>query len=357
MPRPPKPPTTLLGQVLRELRGERSVSSIAAELGCAHSTLTRLEQGQGSMSAQLALAIARWIGWSVEQVIEAAGKPPREAAQRTWTLRRGPDGWPGEDEVYAQTLGPALAELPEPARKILEYVSLEMLNNAFDHAQAASVLIDLDLRASFAQVTIGDNGVGIFQKLAAALGLDDESLVPLELAKGKLTTDPARHAGEGIFFSSRMVDVFALGSGRTRYVRKNGAEDADDELSLFRPAPGAGTVVGFSIALDTQRTPKQVFDAWSDPETYTFSRTQAIVSLVGVGQEQLVSRSQARRLLARLDLFKEVELDFENVDFIGQAFADEIFRVWQTEHPTIKLIPTNTTEDVRRMIAHVGGPV
>ena len=67
------------------------------------------------------------------------------------------------------------------------------------------------------------------------------------------------------------------------------------------------------------------------------------------GDEQLVSRSQARRLIARFDRFKSVILDFTEVLEIGQAFADEIFRVYATAHPDVELIPQNMTEQVERM--------
>ena len=48
---------------------------------------------------------------------------------------------------------------------------------------------------------------------------------------------------------------------------------------------------------------------------------------------EYVSRSEARRLLARLDQFREVILDFSRVKSIGQGFADEIFRVFASAHP------------------------
>jgi hypothetical protein len=68
--------------------------------------------------------------------------------------------------------------------------------------------------------------------------------------------------------------------------------------------------------------------------------------------EHLVSRSQARRLLARVERFSEVELDFRSITEIGQAFADEIFRVWKREHPNVNIIQKNASEDVERMIRH-----
>ena len=68
------------------------------------------------------------------------------------------------------------------------------------------------------------------------------------------------------------------------------------------------------------------------------------------GDERLVSRSQAKRLLARIDRFKIVIFDFEGIDQIGQAFADEVFRVFNNRHPDIQLYFIKTQPDVENMI-------
>lgn len=41
-----------------------------------------------------------------------------------------------------------------------------------------------------------------------------------------------------------------------------------------------------------------------------------------------VARSWARKVLFGLDKFKVVVMDYEHVPTIGQAFADEIYRVF-----------------------------
>jgi uncharacterized protein (DUF1330 family) len=68
------------------------------------------------------------------------------------------------------------------------------------------------------------------------------------------------------------------------------------------------------------------------------------------GSDFLVARSEAKRILARLESFAEVVLDFSGVDSIGQAFADEVFRVYATAHPGVKLTPIHANEEVNRMI-------
>jgi hypothetical protein len=57
--------------------------------------------------------------------------------------------------------------------------------------------------------------------------------------------------------------------------------------------------------------------------------------------------------LAGFDRFAEVILDFEGVPTIGQAFADEVFRVFRNQHPDVTLRYVRANDSVRRMIHHV----
>ena len=74
------------------------------------------------------------------------------------------------------------------------------------------------------------------------------------------------------------------------------------------------------------------------------------MSLTRYGSELLVSRSQAKRLLARVDRFKIVIFDFSGIDQIGQAFADEVFRVYKNKYPEIQLYFNNANRDVEDVI-------
>lgn len=87
-----------------------------------------------------------------------------------------------------------------------------------------------------------------------------------------------------------------------------------------------------------------------------FSKTHVPLRLAQYDREQLVSRSQARRVLARFDRFAEALLDFNGVNFIGQAFADEIFRVFAKKHPEIKIVPINACRQVQQMIEMAQDP-
>ena len=64
----------------------------------------------------------------------------------------------------------------------------------------------------------------------------------------------------------------------------------------------------------------------------------------------LSRQPRAKRVLARVDLFETVVFDFKGVDAIGQAFADEIFRVFANDHPDIRLLPIHMSKAVEQMV-------
>lgn len=81
------------------------------------------------------------------------------------------------------------------------------------------------------------------------------------------------------------------------------------------------------------------------------------VRLARIADENLIARSQAKRLLQRVDRFRRVVLDFTGVALIGQGFADEVFRVFANAHPEVELSAVNAEPDVRAMIARAGGRI
>jgi len=253
-----------------------------------------------------------------------------------------------EDQVWREGVVPLLPELPRNVYDICQYGFTEILNNAIHHSGGTRVECAVHVTAISIGLWVIDDGVGIFKKVKNEAGLEDERHAILELSKGKLTTDPQHHTGEGIFFTSRIFDRFAIRSG---------------ELSLHHQEPGGdwlidvpgdappGTAIKMEVSRDSTRTIKEVFELYASSEDdFSFCKTRVPVQLLRYGEENLISRSQARRLLARFDRFREILLDFAGVNMIGQAFADEIFRVFCSEYPQIRLYYINTNEDVVRMI-------
>lgn len=262
-----------------------------------------------------------------------------------------------ENKVWTEYVSPGLDGLKDNIREICQYGFTEMFNNVIDHSQAQSADIWVVRDALVVRMTIQDHGIGIWKKLQQELHLDDPRHALLELTKGKVTSDPKRHTGEGIFFTSRMFDKFILASEKLKFCR---FQEGDEWLfDVISDDSGPGTRVTMTLYLDSEKTSKDIFDKFTvELDDFGFSKTHLSVDLAKYEGDHLVSRSQARRLLSRLEKFKEVILDFRNVTTIGQAFADEIFRVFQNEHPTIHLVTTHTTDEVQgminRAIAHAG---
>lgn len=255
-----------------------------------------------------------------------------------------------EDRVWFQDVLPLLEGLPRNVLDIAHHGVTEMVNNAVDHSDGEQLTVFMDCDGERLLLGVSDDGVGIFRKITRALDLPDERLALLELSKGKLTTDPARHSGEGIFFTSRIFDRFQIHSGGLLFDHDDGEEE--DLLDEFEAADSAvGTMVLMEIARGSTRRIKDVFDQYSSgPDDYDFAKTTVPVRLARAGDENLISRSQAKRLLQRVDRFRCVMLDFAEVASIGQAFADEIFRVFANAHPEVELVAFNAAAEVQQMI-------
>jgi hypothetical protein len=254
-----------------------------------------------------------------------------------------------EDKVWREHIRPFMNDLPRNVFDICHYGLTEMVNNAIDHSEGTELEIIIRRSYKFVEIFVLDDGIGIFSKIQRKFQLDDPLHAILELSKGKLTSDPSRHTGEGIFFTSRMFDTFTIHSGYLTF----GYIENKDVLVENSEEAFIGTGIRMEIDSKSKRTTQQVFDRFTTDGDYGFSKTHVPVFLATYGDENLVSRSQAKRLLTRFEKFKEIILDFANVTIIGQAFADEVFRVFQTQHPEIHLIPINTSKQVQKMIAHV----
>lgn len=250
-----------------------------------------------------------------------------------------------EDKVWRQHVEPLLENVKENVKNVCHYGFTEMFNNIIDHSDAKSAIVNVQYYPNEIRLTLSDNGVGIFNKITQAFNLEDHRHAILELSKGKLTTDPERHTGEGIFFTSRMFDKFSIFSGKIGLV----CLKDDDWLIEDRENESPGTYVGLSIATDSATTTRDVFSKFTNDE-FGFTKTHVLIELAAYGGENFVSRSQAKRILGGFEKFKEVFLDFRGVKFIGQAFADQIFRVFGKSNPDTKIIYINADEDVEKMI-------
>lgn len=234
-------------------------------------------------------------------------------------------------------------------RRIWEYGFTEMFNNAIDHSEGTKIYVEIVADALKTQLYIIDNGIGIFRKLKNKFNLLNEHEAILELSKGKLTTDRAHHTGEGIFFTSRAFDLFFIVSHGIAFTHNDKAKNYPDVLFDNLNYDNSGTIVYMMLNNDSVRNLSDVFNMFAGDD-YGFDKTVIPINLARYGDDNLVSRSQAKRVLARVQLFKHVVFDFAGVPQIGQAFADEIFRVFHNANPNIELEYINANENVINMI-------
>lgn len=249
-----------------------------------------------------------------------------------------------EEHKVWQSVREALSlDLSLPVNKIIPYVFLEMLNNAIDHSVGTSVEVRAEITDETWKFSIQDDGVGVFRKIRDYKLLNEDIEAIGELTKGKQTTDPTRHKGEGIFFSSKHADTFVLSSnGLTWQVDSLLGDQAVGESDAI-----LGTRVEFSGAVTTEKIAEDLFKTFSVDGRFVITNPR--IKLFELGTEFL-SRSEAKRLLAGLEKFEKIEFDFKGVEKVGQAFVDEVFRVWQSEHPQIVISWPNANAAVKFMI-------
>ena len=251
-----------------------------------------------------------------------------------------------EDEVLSRVRPaiPSLAKHPTAAA-IYAYAFTEMLNNAIDHSEASNIEVHgkVDAFGGSARFSIADDGVGAFENVRARLKLAS-SLDAIEaISKGKTSTQPEKHSGEGIFFTSKMGNAFSIeANGYSWFV-----DNERDDQWIAEAKDARGTTVHFEVPLATTLTTASVFERYS--HDFEFDTSRVVVKLFERGGE-FVSRSEAKRLLAGLEKFREVVIDFHRVKSVGQGFADEVFRVWAREHPETKLVPERMVEPVEFMV-------
>ncbi|MBI3784398.1 MAG: ATP-binding protein [Deltaproteobacteria bacterium] len=237
--------------------------------------------------------------------------------------------------------------LPTDELRSLQYAVSEVLNNAVEHSRGRSVSVDVSFESrGTCVVTVRDDGVGVFRRVCKDFGFTSPQEAILQLEKGKLTSDPARHSGEGLFFTSKAVSLFRIESQGVAWIVDNLVGDSAIGASDTRK----GTRVVLTVLRDRTPTLEDVFRSYTDPKSLRFTRTRTTVKLGAFGTT-LISRSEARRITRRFTDFTHAVLDFSGVEIVGQGFCDEVFRVFARQNPQVKIEPLGMNDAVAFMVA------
>ena len=259
-----------------------------------------------------------------------------------------------EYKLWREQFSSVTKGLKENVYDICQYGFTEMVNNVIDHSGGEEFYARIIRTSDNITIDVLDLGEGIFRRIKRLCNLDDERESLLELSKGKFTTDPDNHSGEGIFFTSRAFDEFFIDSKGLQFTHNHKLVYDFLDVSGFGDGEELGTHVFMKIARDSERVLDSIYKEFGiGPEDYRFSKTIVPVRLAQYDNDKLVSRSQAKRLLSGLEKFQNIILNFEGVPSIGQSFADEIFRVYKLAHPEKILLPDKMTHEVELMVNRV----
>ncbi len=271
----------------------------------------------------------------------------------TKTYELNHDNTISDDKIYMDDVYPRICNLPNNVVHMWDYCFTEMMNNVIDHSCASHVVVSVLQDFINTTIIITDNGVGIFNKIQKHFGYDSLEDVIIELFKGKLTTDTKNHSGEGIFFTSKIADMFAAISDGKIFSHTNFhevLEDIDNIPSFNNLSSLSGTTIIIRISNHSQKNASEIFNAYADIDG---GFTKTLIPLKNIYDRYPVSRSQAKRLTHRFEDFQEIDLDFNEVTNIGQGFAHQLFMVYQREHPEVVLNVINANDSIQRMIFHV----
>lgn len=264
-----------------------------------------------------------------------------------------------EDEIYYEDVRGLLDDVSKEAKTIWAYCFTEMMNNAIEHSRGKKIQLVIRRDYLYTEINIMDDGIGIFKNLQQYIKdtlKEDVSYsgVLAELYKGKFTSKPENHSGEGIFFTSKVLNAFTIWSEDVVYFQGCIEKEkwiTSHLLAYASKIQNIGTMVIMKLENQTTRSIKEVFDLYAPIDEGLIRTRIPIAQVCSYGEP--IARSQARRILYRLETFKQIEFDFTDVEFMGQGFADEIFRVFQNQYPDIELIPIHANETVLGMIKHV----
>jgi len=262
-----------------------------------------------------------------------------------------------EDAVYDEVFKKYTGRMNNNAIKIWQYAFTEMVNNVLDHSESDSLFVAIEQNALYTWVNIVDYGIGIFNKIMKFYDYTDIDDAILSLFKGKLTTDAENHSGEGIFFTSRVMDEYFAVSSQKIFSHTEVSDSTNNVAELIAEdsrigdlVENCGTIIVMGLVNEPNKTLREVFDMFSHDDS--FDTTRIPMQQVSVSGYP-VSRSQAKRVYFGLEKFKKVIFDYTGVDDLGQGFAHELYVVYKKKHPNIEFENANASENVLRMINHV----
>ena len=248
------------------------------------------------------------------------------------------------DKLIQDQIRPKLKHLPTNIREICEFSLSALFNNVLDHANGTHLSYKIYVTEDEVHLLINDNGVGLFYKINDAQNLKGNHLSAIEVAKGRVTSDPINHAGEELMTVLHLFDtgiIEATGLCLT-FINKT------SDWTISESSQLKGTKIHLKIETNTKRTCQEVFQRIFNREKQS---VRIPVKLARANGEQLNSRIQAQSLVHNIKDLDEIQFDFRQIDLIGPAFADELLRRTKEKNKNISVSWINTTGTINMLMS------
>ena len=245
-------------------------------------------------------------------------------------------------EILKDFVSIHLKSLSGNIQEIIEFSIGALLNNIFDHANALKIYLKIFITHEQTHFIIADNGIGIFDHIRSGLNLKSTELAALELAKGDLTTDSNRYSGGELNTIIHLFDLVTIDSSGQSLKYSN----YDDDWQIDYSVQQKGTRIHLQIESSSKRTCATIFDRILKRED---KKIRIPLNLLDISEYKIVnSRSQAKSALRNIQKFNKIEFDFNKIDLIGPAFADELVKNVKSRNKaaSIEWINCNETVDL-----------
>ena len=241
-------------------------------------------------------------------------------------------------EIVGNYITPHLDVVENNIKEIIQFSMTALMNNILEHSKAKQFYFKLFKTYNDFHIIIRDNGIGIFKKIQSNLDLEDCLIAAMELAKGRITTDSENHSGDELNAILHLFDIVKIEANRKSLIYNSTLNKWMIENSVHKH----GTSLYLKIDPASNRNCEMIFKKLFDVPN---NRLTIPISLIMVpGMELINSRTQAKSILRNIENFSQVTFDFNQVELIGPAFADELVRESKKKNNLAKLNWINSSK-------------
>ena len=244
------------------------------------------------------------------------------------------------DQVLRKQILPHFSSLPKNIHEICEFSISAILQNIIDHANATKLYYKIFINHNNVHIVVSDNGRGLFEHIRSLLKLENIKVAAIEVAKGHVTTDPDHHSGDELNTVIQLFDRVTIDSAGKSLVFINKTKDWIIKHSQQKK----GTRIHLEIESSSNRNCKEIFQNIFNGKQNSI---RIPINLLKTEEGELVnSRAQAQSILRNISNCKNIEFDFNNIELIGPAFADELVRKTKAKNQIADIKWTNSSKTV-----------